>query len=167
MGSDSSAKLDCWAIVELMGHVKLAGLLTEEMHLGVEMGRIDIPQVGGGYVTQFFGGGSVYRITPTTEAVAREVAKRNQPEPVGTWEVSALLAGPDDDDKEAPACFDLDEQDENEREVAEERRILKEVHERSAMAERLTGVEHTCQVYESDGGLIEKCSVCGRKRTPG
>ena len=33
-----------WAIVELMGHLRLAGLLSEEEHFGAKMGRIDIPR---------------------------------------------------------------------------------------------------------------------------
>jgi hypothetical protein len=43
-------------------------------------------------VTQFFGGGAVYRMTPTTEVIARSVAKANQPEPVHRWELPALAA---------------------------------------------------------------------------
>ena len=34
---------ETWAIVELMGHVKLAGKLSEEERFGVKMGRLDIP----------------------------------------------------------------------------------------------------------------------------
>ena len=32
-----------WAVVELMGHVKLAGIITEEEKFGAKMGRLDIP----------------------------------------------------------------------------------------------------------------------------
>lgn len=31
-----------WAIVELMGHVRLAGYVTEEERFGAKLGRIDI-----------------------------------------------------------------------------------------------------------------------------
>ncbi|MFA9263108.1 MAG: hypothetical protein ACEQSB_07265, partial [Undibacterium sp.] len=67
----SDAKFDSWAILELLGHVKIAGRITEEERFGVKMGRIDIPTPADGFVTQYFGGGSVYRLTPTTETVAR------------------------------------------------------------------------------------------------
>lgn len=80
-----------WAIVELMGHVKLAGRLTEEEKFGTKMGRLDIP-VEEGFVTKFFGGSSVYSITFVTEAVARHVAKGNQPEPVRPWDFPKQLA---------------------------------------------------------------------------
>lgn len=33
-----------WAVVELMGHVRLAGRLSEEEHFGAKMGRLDIPK---------------------------------------------------------------------------------------------------------------------------
>lgn len=77
---------DGWAILELMGHVRLAGRVTEESHFGVALGRIDIPTADG-YTTQYFGGSSIYRLTPTTEEIARSVALHNQPAPVRTWEL--------------------------------------------------------------------------------
>lgn len=76
-----------WAIVELMGHVKIAGLVTEEERFGSKMGRIEIPNSDGGFTTQWFSGGSVYRMTPTTEEIARLVAVSRQPEPVHRWEL--------------------------------------------------------------------------------
>jgi hypothetical protein len=77
---------DGWAILELLGHVRLAGRVTEESHFGVALGRIDIP-ASDGYTTQYFGGSSIYRLTPTTEEIARSVALQNQPAPVRTWEL--------------------------------------------------------------------------------
>ena len=71
--SDEKPIYDGWAILELMGHVRLAGRVTEESHFGVALGRIDIPSADG-YTTQYFGGSSIYRLTPTTEAIARSVA---------------------------------------------------------------------------------------------
>lgn len=38
-----SDEKEVWAVVELMGHVKLAGRLTEEEKFGTKMGRLDIP----------------------------------------------------------------------------------------------------------------------------
>ncbi len=88
-----------WAIVELMGHVKLAGRLTEEEKFGAKMGRIDIPidpppllDCDPEFVTQWFGGNSVYRITIVTEQVARDVAKKSRPEPVSPWDYPKQLA---------------------------------------------------------------------------
>jgi hypothetical protein len=105
---------DTWAIVELMGHIKLAGKLTEEERFGSKLGRLDIPTAekctcpnadrksadepttpcglcqGAGFVasfmTQYFGGGSVYRITVVSEEVARHVARQSAPAPVSPWD---------------------------------------------------------------------------------
>ena len=78
---------DTWAIVELMGHVKLGGRLTEEERFGAKLGRLDIPNpTGEGFVTRFFGGASVYSITIVTEEAARVVAVR-APAPVSPWEM--------------------------------------------------------------------------------
>lgn len=86
--NEKHEKFETWAIVELMGHVRIAGLLTEEERFGVKMGRIDIPDGDGGVLTtQYFGGSSVYRITPVSEEAARAVAARNKPEPVHYYEL--------------------------------------------------------------------------------
>lgn len=84
-----SLTFEQWAILELMGHVKLAGRVTEEEHFGAKLGRIDIPTTDGGFTTQFFSGGSIYRLTPTTEEIARHIAANNQPRPVQVWELPA------------------------------------------------------------------------------
>lgn len=88
-----------WAVVDLMGHVKLAGRLTEEEKFGAKFGRLDIPvdpppllDSDPEFVTQFFGGGSVYRITLVTEEVARHVAKKSSPAPVHSWDFPKQLA---------------------------------------------------------------------------
>lgn len=104
--------IDLWCILELMGHVRLAGRVTEESHFGVALGRIDIPAADG-YITQYFGGSSIYRLTPTTEEIARSVALHNQPAPVRTWELPKPQAIDVDEDQDAD---DDDEAYEMERE---------------------------------------------------
>lgn len=86
--SQAAETFDQWAIVELMGHVRVAGRVTEEERFGAKLGRVDIP-TGDGFTTQYFGGGSVYRLTPVSEEIAKGVALRNQPEPVHRWELPA------------------------------------------------------------------------------
>ena len=80
---------ESWAIVELMGHVKMAGILTEEERFGAKMGRIDIPQPDGSFVTQYFNGSSVYRITPCTEDLGRKVTPHEH-KPVHPWTMKAI-----------------------------------------------------------------------------
>jgi hypothetical protein len=84
--------VDGWAILELMGHRRLGGLLTE-VPGGALAGfiRIDVPGDGAEMVaTQFYAPAAVYCITPTTEALARAVAAKARPEPVQRWELPAV-----------------------------------------------------------------------------
>lgn len=88
-----------WAIIELMGHVKIAGHVTEVEMFGSKLGRVDIP-IGDTFTTQYFNGSSLYRLTPTTEEIARAVAASNQPAPIFQWELPKLkqLMPSDDSD---------------------------------------------------------------------
>lgn len=78
-----------WAIVELMGHVRLAGRVSEEPMFGTALLRIDVPE-GDGYTTQYASGGSIYRLTPCSEEVARAVVGSSRPMPIEPWEMRRL-----------------------------------------------------------------------------
>lgn len=74
-----------WAIVELIGHRRVAGYVTEEEVAGTAMLRVDLPMPTHDLVsvvegiergremeaTQFYPPGSLYCLTPTTEAIVR------------------------------------------------------------------------------------------------
>jgi hypothetical protein len=81
---------DEWAVLELMGHRRLAGKVTDAVIGGGAFLRIDIPRKDGSNMTQFYSPGAVYCITPTTENIAREVAKQSEPDPVYLWEFPQL-----------------------------------------------------------------------------
>lgn len=68
---------------------------------GVEIGRIDIPS-GDSFITQYFGGSAVYRMTPVSEEIARAFSARNQPRPVFIYELELPERIPDDDDDDSP-----------------------------------------------------------------
>ena len=79
-----------WTILELLGHRRLGGYVTEVNIAGAGFLRIDVPGPAGSPVaTQFYPPGSVYCLTPVAETMARAVALRNQPEPVSRWELPA------------------------------------------------------------------------------
>jgi len=99
-----------WAIVELMGHIRIAGLVTEAEMFGSKLGRVDVPN-GEGFTTQFFNGSSLYRLTPTTEEIARSVAKGTQPEPVYRWELPEVKQITTSDPPEAEYPYDDDDDD--------------------------------------------------------
>ena len=86
MSNDSTA-YSGWAVVELMGHRRIAGHVSVAAQYGTAMIRIDVPTSEGRTITQFYGGQSIYCLSPVTEDVARAVALRNQPAPVSPYEI--------------------------------------------------------------------------------
>lgn len=109
--SNETKSFESWAVLELLGHVRTAGKVSETEMFGTKMGRIDVP-VGDGFVTQFFSGQSVYRLTPCGEAEARAVASDNQPRPVHPWEVSKMLPA-NDPAAEGPARSNYPDEDDD------------------------------------------------------
>jgi hypothetical protein len=95
--AETADKFDQWAIVELMGHRKLAGRVSEEIRFGVVMCRIDVPDVFlppdslpmPGF-TQFYGGSSLYSVTPTSEEVCRRFTTYHRERPVEAYELPQL-----------------------------------------------------------------------------
>jgi hypothetical protein len=107
-----------WAVVELMGHRKLAGWVTEEERFGSKFLRLDIPgatadekhfdlweqyqsgvfQEEGVVIanpfasTQFYGAAAIYCVTPVKREIAIAFAQRNQPVPVTRFELPQLQA---------------------------------------------------------------------------
>lgn len=66
-----------WALVELMGHRKRAGLCEDVAMFGVRQLRIDIPsdKPEGTFTTEFYGGPAIYGLHPCDEKTARRLAK--------------------------------------------------------------------------------------------
>lgn len=79
-----------WAIVELMGHRRLAGLVSRVEVAGVGMIRLDVPGSDDSpAATQYYSPSSLYCLTPTTEEIARGLAVCNSPAPVTRYELPA------------------------------------------------------------------------------
>lgn len=94
-----------WGKCELLGHLMLAGRVSEVEMFGGKLGRCDVPQEDGSFVTNYFGASSVYRISVISEAVARELAQRVQP-PVHAWDwpkQQPALPAPSDE-TQGPSC---------------------------------------------------------------
>ena len=89
--SEETHGFEGWAILELFGHRRLAGYVRPEEQYGQAMLRIDVHpgEATEAVATQWYGGASIYCLTPTTEAIARAVAKGNRPAPVQRWELPA------------------------------------------------------------------------------
>jgi len=99
-----------WMIVELMGHRRVAGWVTEEHRFGVALCRIDIPETQAGPArTQLYGGQAIFGMHAVTEETARAVAASVMPpEPVQRWEMRQLPAGAPPRDVEP---VDVDEEE--------------------------------------------------------
>ena len=79
-----------WAVVELMGHQVIAGVVTEEERFGVMLMRVDVPAVDEhAAFTKFFGPSAIYAITPCDEESARAVIARIRPKPVSPYMLPA------------------------------------------------------------------------------
>jgi hypothetical protein len=100
-----------WAIVECMGHRRLAGKVTETTVAGQGMLRVDVPAVAATTYspavpefTQFVAPSSLYALTPCTEEVARAAAAASRSSPVTALNLQLALPAPagdrgvDDDD---------------------------------------------------------------------
>lgn len=83
---NSKISFEGWAIVELMGRNVIAGYVSEQVIAGAAMLRVDVPatETQEKY-TKFFGGTSIYAITPTTEEIVTHAVKRLNVRPVSEW----------------------------------------------------------------------------------
>lgn len=121
------ADFEGWAILELMGHRRLGGWVSEVEFAGGKFVRLDVPAVlsrderaalppsdGGGppapaeiHATQLYGASAIYCLTPTDEATARMVARASVAAPVSRWELPSPDDGDDADDAELVDEHDL------------------------------------------------------------
>jgi hypothetical protein len=106
--STESEAFEGWAILELMGHRRLAGWVSEQTIAGAAFIRLDVADEGDpaspgstydpssdSYVaTQFYSPQALYCLTPTTKEVALAVARFNKPAPVQRWELPAAQETP-------------------------------------------------------------------------
>ncbi len=86
-------KFDCWAVVEVMGHSRYAGRVTEQAIGGCNFVRVDVPEVDGRPAfTKLLGQASIFGITPVTEDIARRLAAQLAPVSVYDLPDSRTLA---------------------------------------------------------------------------
>jgi hypothetical protein len=111
-----------WAIVEVMGHRRLAGYVSEQPIAGAALVRVDVPATDGdapdvyggdprgtpGY-TQMIGVQSIYALTPCDEATACKAARQLERTKL-PYQPRALAAGARDEDAEL-----LDDPEDDER----------------------------------------------------
>jgi DNA polymerase-3 subunit epsilon len=87
-----SEKFDMHCVVELFGHSRIAGKVTEQAIGGATFVRVDVPKTSKreGF-TRFYGASAIYSITPVDEQIAGLMADRLEVEPVSEWTLSLAL----------------------------------------------------------------------------
>jgi hypothetical protein len=92
---------DSWALVELMGHQRIAGRVTEAEIGGCKFVRVDVPESEGQpALTKFLGPSSIYAITPMSEETCRATAKRIEASPITAYDARRLVLTMDTAPKE-------------------------------------------------------------------
>lgn len=93
-----------WSVLELMGHRRLVGFVTETKLAGAPVLRIDVPRPedpldAGVEVTQFYAPSALYCLTPATEDAVRAELKRQAEyrRPAGVLTVRAGRYGDDEE----------------------------------------------------------------------
>lgn len=98
---ESQEKFESWCIIEVMGHSRYAGFVSEQVIGGCSFVRVDVPaSESGPAFTKMLGQSSIFAITPCTEATARAAVKSFRSRPFSMFELP-MLAAPSDDDDEA------------------------------------------------------------------
>ena len=78
-GQDSEPEMKSWALVELFGHQRIIGFLTQQTFGSGVLFRVDVPdllkdsKVQRKGFTRYFGLSAIYSITPIDEQTVREL----------------------------------------------------------------------------------------------
>jgi hypothetical protein len=113
-GECQAKPVEKWAIVEIMGHRRLAGRISEASFAGAQFVRVEAPTFSDGFtspqqevmVEQLYAPGSIFAITPCDEATARRYAK------AWSYQVAGYLpqVGASEDGGQRPEEADEDEE---------------------------------------------------------
>lgn len=104
-------KFEVHAIIELFGHNKIAGKVTEQTLGGSTMIRIDVPDTKlSPAFTRLLHINAVYAINPVTEEVATQYAENLKVMPIQSWDAREVLNRIDEQKKlNAPKHDDMDD----------------------------------------------------------
>ena len=84
-------KLELWAVVELFGHQRISGKVTEHSFGSSTFIRIDVPETKlQPKFTRIVNPSAIYAINPVTEEVALEMAERIEVKPIDVWDIREM-----------------------------------------------------------------------------
>lgn len=104
---------DAWCLVELFGHQRIVGKVTEATLAGGAFLRVDVPAVDENKpFTRFYGPSAIYAISPVTEEIAMGMIRQYRHEPVQRFEFPQLAEKAEKDlqDHEEPTSGDDSQQ---------------------------------------------------------
>lgn len=83
---------EAWALVELMGHNKIVGRVSEHQFGNQSMLRVDVPEIDGlPAFSKLVAISAVYAINPMTETDAIDYAKQIKAKPFDVWSMEQLF----------------------------------------------------------------------------
>ena len=89
---DRKTLTETYCLLELMGHQKVAGLLTETTIAGKGMLRVDIPNEKGQTIhTRFYSPDAVYSISPVDRQICIGIAVKCNVRPVTIYDLAKLI----------------------------------------------------------------------------
>lgn len=85
-------KIELFAIVELFGHTKISGIVTEFVMGGASFIRVDVPEIPEQpSYTRLLNPSAIYAINPVTEEVMQASAKAIKSKPIETWDAREMI----------------------------------------------------------------------------
>ena len=108
--ANETPKFEHWCIVELFGHQRMAGFVTEATIGGCALLRVDVPKTDNPEETSFtryLGNGAIYALNPTTKEQVLAAVKVLYPPPPVPREMPAKTALPEARD------YNYDDEDED------------------------------------------------------
>lgn len=91
---ESQQKFEQWAIVDVMGHQRYVGRVTEQVIAGQGFVRVDIPKTSEVEAwTKLIGTASIYAITPVDKDIALQMAERAKEKPIEAYQLTAKMIG--------------------------------------------------------------------------
>ena len=98
-----------WALVELFGHQKIVGKVSEASLASGAFLRVDVPAFNGSPAfTRFYGPGAIYSINPVSEEIARGLMANYRNEPVSRFELPQLAEKTSSAETDyCPECHEL------------------------------------------------------------
>lgn len=86
--TSEAPKFEQWAIVDVMGHQRYVGLVTEQVIAGTGFVRIDVPETPDVKPwTKLVGTSSIYAITPVSEEIAKAMAAKHGSRPINQYDL--------------------------------------------------------------------------------